>query len=387
MGFASVIGQAFLIIIFILLFAQLYIMQHNQNKIQAELFSYQTNILATQKNTQLALVRADYNDTRNTTNIQIRNSGSTLIQINNSDIYIDDVKFSREYTARKFFACFEYADHRCGEIGFGDNDNQEDTDLQLLFHFNNDSQWESDVAPNIKNYAANSADLSHSNIITSSAGKFDKAIQFSAISQSYLSAANTPQNEFVNTSSYTWSYWINPSAYGNNTRTIMSKNSATSGYSILIDTSANIQIQSASDASLFTCSQSIQLNTWSHVAIVYEADNTIKCFIDGNLVNSVATNSVFVTDTASQFNIGRNVSTQNDYFQGSIDEFALYNSAKSSTQVKALYRKGLFASGVRNFDPGEVLEIDVYYNLSQGTHIVSYATQEGVGVSATMVIS
>lgn len=388
MGFASTIGQVFFVIIFMMAFAQLYLVQHRQNALQTELYAYQKNQLDKQSSTALQLVQVNYNSTWKTTNLQIRNTGSTSIQINNSDLYIDGTKFARSYTSRKFFACYDYTSYRCGELRFGDNANNEEASMLLLYHFNNDSQWSTGnglLVEEFRNAAAN--ELSRNSAVFNSSGKFDRALYFDGIT-SYLNRTNTAQTAFTNTTSYTWSFWIYPTAYGNPTSTIVSKNTAAIGYRIYLNSTGNIRLQSINGNFQFNSTVGIPLNQWSHVAIVYTgtAAGTVAFYVNGTLRNSVVHNSIFRTDSASAFNIGRNVSTTNDYFTGLIDEYAYYNAAKTAADVLALYRKGVYSGGLNNFDPDEILEIDAYINLTSGSHTVSYATQEGASVTGTIIV-
>ncbi len=388
MGFASVLGQVFLIIIFMLLVAQLYSVQHNQNKIQTELFSYENKQLANQASSKIQFVQAYYNTTWNTTNIEIQNTGSTSFQINVSDLYIGPMKFLRNYTNRKFFACYYYPGYRCGEIRFGDNANNEEASLLLLYHFNNDTQWSSSgglLIEDFANVAAN--ELTTNNIFLNNSGKFDRAFYYNGIN-GYANRTNDAQNAFTNTTSYTWSFWIYPTAYGNSTRTFLSKDAAATGYRFYLNATGNIIVQSTNANALFNCTKALPLNQWSHVAIVYvgTAAGQVRFYINGTSIVNQSTNSIFRSDAASQFNIGRNASSTNDYYQGLIDEFAFYNVAKADSDIKALYRKGVSSGGLYTFDPGEILEIDAYQTLPSGSYTVTYATQEGAVASTTMVV-
>jgi len=389
MGFASVVGQVFLVIIFMLLFVQLYNVQQSQNKLQTELYSYQKKQLEKQTASQLQIVQVYYNTTWNTTNLEIRNTGSTSFQINNSDLYINGIKFLRNYTSRKFFACYEYSGYRCGEIRFGDNVNNEQASLLLLYHFNNDTQWSQSGGTLTEDYANVAAnELTPNNIYLNASGKFDRAYYFNG-TNAYANRTNTAQNAFTNTTSYTWSFWIYPTANGNNTRTIISKDAAATGYRIYINASGNLIVQSPNANQIYNCTTAVPLNQWSHVGIVYvgiAAGQTMRFYLNGTSINNQTVNAAFRSDAASQFNLGRNASSLNDYYAGMIDEFAFYNVAKTDSDIQALYRKGVYSGGLYNFDPKEILEIDAYQTLPSGTYTVTYATQEGATVSTTMVV-
>ena len=390
MGFATVVGQAFFIIIFMVLFVQIYSIQHRQNQLQTELFDYQQAHLQKQQQTTLTIMQASYNTTWNTTNIEILNTGSTSFQINNSDLYIGNVKLSRNYTSRKFFACQYYPGYRCGELHFGDNANNEDTGLILLFHFNNDTQWSTTNGMLIEDYASVAVnELTANNMSQNNSGKFDKAYYFNG-SNSWANRTNTAQNAFTNTTSYTWSFWINPTAYANPTSTVISKDAAATGYRIYLNSTGFITMQSTNGNARFNCTKAVPLNQWSHIAIVYTGallgTAQFRCYINGTSIANQSAFSVFRSDAVSQFNLGRNASTTNDYFTGLIDELAVYNVAKTDNDIIALDRKGSYAGALTTFDPNEILEIDAYQTLQSGSYNIVYATQEGAYASSTITV-
>ena len=77
-------------------------------------------------------------------------------------------------------------------------------------------------------------------------------------------------------------------------------------------------------------------NQWSHVVITYD-NATLAVYVDNSLINSVSLANKSLTSTAT-FNLGRDVGAPvGKYFNGQIDEFAIFNKALNATERAALY--------------------------------------------------
>jgi len=75
---------------------------------------------------------------------------------------------------------------------------------------------------------------------------------------------------------------------------------------------------------------------WSHVVITYD-NATLAAYVDNSLINSVSLANKSLTSTAA-FNLGRDVGAPvGKYFNGQIDEFAIFNKALNATERAALY--------------------------------------------------
>ena len=85
-------------------------------------------------------------------------------------------------------------------------------------------------------------------------------------------------------------------------------------------------------------SNNTTLNTsqWIHIGAVYDGANEIlKLFVNGELVNSVAISGSIATD-ASLFTIGKNPIANSQFFKGKIDEVRLFNVALTDSQFQKM---------------------------------------------------
>ncbi|MGQ3685877.1 MAG: LamG domain-containing protein, partial [Candidatus Loosdrechtia sp.] len=82
----------------------------------------------------------------------------------------------------------------------------------------------------------------------------------------------------------------------------------------------------------------LSLNAWHHLVGVYNG-STLKLYVNGTEVNSIAASGSLDTSTYP-LRIGtRAVDPVNRYFKGSIDEVRVYNRALSEQEVQSLYGK------------------------------------------------
>lgn len=79
---------------------------------------------------------------------------------------------------------------------------------------------------------------------------------------------------------------------------------------------------------------------WHHM-VATKNGATAKIYIDGNDVSGV-TNSRTLSNVTDALSIGRRYDNA-EYFNGSIDEFAIYGSVLSASRVKAHYNAGVTA--------------------------------------------
>ena len=87
-----------------------------------------------------------------------------------------------------------------------------------------------------------------------------------------------------------------------------------------------------------TFSGSIVDSSWSHLVVVYDIPNTsLKYYINGVLVQSLSASAFPGSSGTSELYIGAQGTFR--YYQGLIDDVAIYNSALDSTDVATLYNE------------------------------------------------
>ena len=167
---------------------------------------------------------------------------------------------------------------------------------------------------------------------------------------------NIPFNPSFNTKMITVAAWVNPLTYGwaGNTpdySVIISR--FQDGYSnpngqvwTLTCQTSKIEsyILNASNANnqsntLVASPSPIPLNKWSHVAITYDG-NTLKLFINGNLISSKTSGLILNTLSSSGISIEESYNANGFWnpFNGKIDDVAIYSRALSTSEINSLYK-------------------------------------------------
>ena len=98
-----------------------------------------------------------------------------------------------------------------------------------------------------------------------------------------------------------------------------------------------ILYKSSTVNSLLDSTGTVLDGNWHHVAFTYNSSG-INLYIDGSASGSNTTNITPVQASTDNFMIGaRKISTPEKFFNGSIDEVAVWNTALTSTQVSEIY--------------------------------------------------
>lgn len=173
-------------------------------------------------------------------------------------------------------------------------------------------------------------------------GKFGEGAVFNGSSSRISLSSGSFQNTILSVSA-----WINVSNTSS-TRTIIE----TYGYSgsskgwlfRLISGKLQFDGYNGDPAStVLRSNESIPLNTWTHVAVVFSANTTGKLYINGSEV-TYATQTVgtvgYISNEAVNIGAlqGTGVAAQ-DYFIGSIDQVRIFNKEISSSEVTTLYNE------------------------------------------------
>ena len=134
----------------------------------------------------------------------------------------------------------------------------------------------------------------------------------------------------------TISSWVRIDSPHQNYHAILSKITSTDrNYEILVRSSGQISFYT-SNTEFNTSSQSIPINTWTHIAVSVEsgATNGVKFYFNGVQDSTIGTQTI-IANTAN-LNIGRRA-TGSFYMDGSIDEVAIWNTALTDSQIQSIY--------------------------------------------------
>ncbi|OUR94317.1 hypothetical protein A9Q87_01330 [Flavobacteriales bacterium 34_180_T64] len=150
---------------------------------------------------------------------------------------------------------------------------------------------------------------------------FGNAINFDGNTNSLINVTNAPM-----LSNWTIETWVNYRAVATATTysTIYSKNDGSKGFWI-----HGKEITWYNGGDILTGSTEVPFNSWHHIAITYDG-TTLTAYLDGNNDGSVVSANQGLDWTPG--NIGSN---WGEKLLGSLDEFRIWDSARSQAQIQA----------------------------------------------------
>lgn len=230
-----------------------------------------------------------------------------------------------------------------------------------LWHFNNNSTF-GDEGTNAYDYSGhNNNGTIFGSPTWDPTGKFRGTYDFDGIDD-YVSLGD---RDLVSGKKMAVSAWIKTSAQNDEYVTIVGKNRDTWSWSLQFDNIPNkirFFVSADSYADKAVSDSVINDGQWHHLAGVYDGtliQDNILLYVDGILQASTSAQTIDVPNTVDYETIGAYASDAgvNGYFNGSIDEVAVYNQTLSAGQVLAHYRNGVPGSNNATFS-----------NLASGTY-------------------
>lgn len=165
------------------------------------------------------------------------------------------------------------------------------------------------------------------------AGKFGKALSFDG-SNDYVSV---PDSNSLDVNRLTMEAWVRPTANSGWRTVLMKENGNEMAYGMYACESSNrpsgwVRPNPTSGSSKSAAGTSgLPLNTWSHLATTYDS-SSLKLYVNGNLVRTVAVNGNLYTST-NPLKFGGNA-VWGEYFAGQIDEIRIYNRALNQSEIQ-----------------------------------------------------
>jgi len=165
--------------------------------------------------------------------------------------------------------------------------------------------------------------------------------------------AEVEDSKTLNPASITVSAWIKANGFTGTAPPIVKKADGTAGYALEIGGTDNNQVlfyvyldtmgwQSSAP------SMGLETGKWYHVAGVYDGNN-ITVYVNGVPYSSAFSGDIVHSN--NPLNIGRDPSNPTRFWNGTIDEIAIFNRALTSEEIKGLYN---FPSQFM-FQPAEVM--------------------------------
>jgi len=142
--------------------------------------------------------------------------------------------------------------------------------------------------------------------------------------------------EWVNNQSHTFSYWYNQK--GDTSSTVGTIYSDLSGQGIWIYISNDGSVKYRFDSYTCTYVSGHNDNEWYYITHTWNPTlNEMKTYVDGVLKTTCTSDNGFRTDTGSFSRLGGENDGGNYFFNGTIDEFKIFNRTLTQTEITELY--------------------------------------------------
>ena len=155
----------------------------------------------------------------------------------------------------------------------------------------------------------------------------------------YVDLGNT--SALTITGSVTLSAWVSFSNFDNSLAAVISKYSGTNGYSIEKTAGENKLSFWVGDGSddIEVTSNTLSATTWYHVVGTNDG-TTSKIYVNGSLANSTAQGSPVGPTGNLKIGMHSEQTASSRYWNGKIDEVAIWNDALTVAEITALYNSG-----------------------------------------------
>lgn len=215
------------------------------------------------------------------------------------------------------------------------------TDANLQYYARLEGNF-NDSSPNAYNMTAH-------NTPTFGPGQFGSGAVLGSASSQYAELVASSATAIANmNSSQTWFCWINPSTNGAAQEPISCYDGASGLRRLQLNSGSNGKVEFqllglTTNSAVSGSAGTPALNSWTFLAGVYNsASSYLAVLVNGTVFGSVtASGTVANTVGTGTFDIGRlGGGAATEYFNGTVDEMAVFNRALSNTEI-ANYYQGL----------------------------------------------
>ncbi len=174
-------------------------------------------------------------------------------------------------------------------------------------------------------------------------GKFSEALQFDG-TDDYVDVGNADNLSI--TGDFTFSMWVKISAYPISWRNMLSKlvDDTHNEFNFRYKNSTTAQFYFGTGGAAVICnwvpSEDLPLDTWTHIAGVRKSKTYLKLYFDG-IEKRSANITADASSTDANVTIGRQSNANGFFFDGIIDEVAIFNAALEEEDIQTLMNTGL----------------------------------------------
>ena len=216
--------------------------------------------------------------------------------------------------------------------------------LIVYYNFDNNSADTPQLSSDVSTYRNNGSIINGA--FYNSSGRYKGGMTFDGYND-YINFANVSDNINISgTRPYSYCMWLNPQkGYNFGTALYMAVESNRNGIHVKQDHFKNSTLVYRMTNSAFgneynSADNSIPQNAWSQLCFSYNSSHGYL-YINGQLVESSADTNSLIADAGMEYELGGYSGATSVSFNGTLDEFQLWNVSKSATEIDQLYRSQL----------------------------------------------
>ena len=172
----------------------------------------------------------------------------------------------------------------------------------------------------------------------------DHAMSFNGTDQ-YITA---PNSSIFNLTNYSFSFWVNNAVLNTGTQVqglVTCDTTASRGW-LIFQYAQELRIAQAGVNQINVANFFTTNNTWIHVGVTYDGTN-FKVYKDGSFFigSTQSSGAMSLSSNGNDLTIGYNAHLSGRFFEGKLDEVAIFNSTLSSCDVKGIYEATTTVAG------------------------------------------
>ena len=193
----------------------------------------------------------------------------------------------------------------------------------------------------------------------------DHAMSFNGTDQ-YITA---PNSSIFNLTNYSFSFWVNNAVLNTGTQVqglVTCDTTASRGW-LIFQYAQELRIAQAGVNQINVANFFTTNNTWIHVGVTYDGTN-FKVYKDGSFFigSTQSSGAMSLSSNGNDLTIGYNAHLSGRFFEGKLDEVAIFNSTLSSCDIKGIYDATTTVAGqpksANLLDANTTIPAPVYWN-------------------------
>jgi len=200
--------------------------------------------------------------------------------------------------------------------------------------------WKMESTGNVTDATGNGWTLTNDGATGGSTGKVDNCYHFDG-SNDFLNAGTSCASSIA---AISVSFWIYPTSSLSDSDRFVSRWGGGEQFLIRYDSSTQkvecyVVGTSGTVGPLYSTS-TIGLNAWYHVVMTYDSTSGLKVYVNNDSPTNTAAKGTLTTSVTNSLGVGKYINANTNFFDGLMDEIAIFSVALTADNVTYLYNSG-----------------------------------------------